>query len=223
MFKLLLISLVVSSAFAKLGIDAFPYAKSLNNTLIECFIQQGYEFVNLDIGSYIVDVTKNFTADYELLTNLNITHIDVSTTICGGQTADDLVHNVATALPLGFEGTIWLTLFEGLFGSCLNMPQSSASIQFLESIAINLESDGYKVGISTDYISWQYFVLGNDVTHSSYLTGLPLFYRTGDGQPNFNDYTSSTQVGDWVVPTQKILQADDTICGSLESSIYLPN
>ena len=63
MFKLLLISPVISSVFAKIGLDAFPYTK-LDKDIVECYKEQGIEFANLDIGSYFIDAKKNFDADY---------------------------------------------------------------------------------------------------------------------------------------------------------------
>ena len=40
------------------------------------------------------------------------------------------------------------------------------------------------------------------VKHSDILDELPPWYLSETG-PNFDDYTSATQIGDWAVPTQK--------------------
>jgi len=205
MLKICLITLFLTFALAEIAINAGDFLVSKFKA--ECFeLDKMRKFILNALGGNGV-VNLNFLPSYINIRNAGIHDIDAIVRTNDSIPIERTCWTLAHYLPVGFNGTVWLSVESNTRLWSLNIEDR---IPFLENLTQTCTQHGLRVGIYSDVVSWTN-VMGGQLVGSDKLRALPLWYFNDNGIRNFNDFSYAT-FGGWNKPTQKEFERGASVC-----------
>jgi GH25 family lysozyme M1 (1,4-beta-N-acetylmuramidase) len=208
MFKVILLALVLASAFADIGVDFSVYQGALSTDTLRCFTNNGVKFAIIQLWQQTGNINPYYAGNHANAKAVGIRYVDAYAFICPSFSAQQICSGVKNNLPGGFDGQVWLDVEPS--GSCWSGSYESR-IAFVESVATTCQQQGLNVGIYSSYGSWGN-VMGSAGASSGVLTRLPLWYAHYDNTANFGDW-AGLSFGGWGKPNMKQYVGDTGLCG----------
>jgi len=214
MLKILLFaSLYIFSTFAINGIDINTGEGPFSLDTWKCVKNSGYDFAIIQIWRGGYQLGKHFTTEWTNAKAAGIKYVDAYIFACNnciGNAPENVCSKVASALPNGFDGMVWLDI-EICTACFVGSPEDK--LHYFESIVNVCTSKGMKMGIYSFYGGW-WDMFGSPRYTSGTLTKLPLWYAHYNNDKTFSDF-EQYKFGDWKKPAIKQWKADATVCGIL--------
>ena len=198
MYKLYLLCLVITVAFAKTslwvgnGLYWSDYGGLAGKKIPRVIMRLVGEDGRFNDG---------FLSNYIWARDAKVPIVDAQAVLNDNIPANKFCDDLDYHLPISFSrfnGTIWLRLFnqKGLWSL-----KAQDRIPYIEAVVNSCQKYGYKVGIAVDTITWV-ALMGRQSAGSAALGKLPLWYSNWNGAANFDDY-AYTGFGPWSAPTMK--------------------
>jgi len=213
MFKtVLFVSLVLACAFANLGVDFSRYQGAPDQSVFNCFKQNGKSFLVNQIWSGGFGINPYFVGNWQKAKAAGIQYVDAYAFICNncvGNNPTNICGSIKKTLPSGFDGMIWLDLEQ-----CTDCwtGTSATRMAFSQAVANQCHADGLKIGIYSGMGSWA-GVYGSAGYDAGSLKNFPLWYSHYDGSSSFSDW-SSVKFGGFAKPAIKQYKGSTAFCGT---------
>jgi GH25 family lysozyme M1 (1,4-beta-N-acetylmuramidase) len=217
MFKLLLLSLAFTYAFAYFGVDFSVYQGALSTNTLQCFKNNGVSFAVIQLWEQPGIINQYFAGNYANAKAAGIAYVDAYAFICPKFSAQTICSGVKNHLPGGFSGQVWLDIEPS--GSCWTGSYESR-MSFVESVATTCQEYGLNMGVYSSYGSWG-GVMGSAGASSGVLTRLPLWYAHWDNSQSFGDF-GNVRFGGWGKANIKQYKGNGNLCGTTVDLNYYP-
>lgn len=197
---LFILSLVLTGLNADKGVDISNYNGVIPQSTYQNFVNNGYNYAVVEAWQENHPNT-DFNSNYNNAMAAGMNQVDAYAFVCntcqGGTTPSQVVSSLQSTLGSNYKGTVWLDV-----ESCTSCWSSNGqeNYQFVQSVANQLQSNGYNVGVYSNANEWNQ-VMGSAASNTG-LSNLPLWYAHYDGSADFND-PSAYQFGGWTTPTMK--------------------
>ena len=205
MLKICLTALFLIFALAESGINTRD--DLIKKSKAECFAKSQIRRVIMEALGEDGIINLNFFPSYLNLRNGGIHDIEAIVRTNDSIPIERTCWTLAHYLPVGFNGTVWLSVESNTRLWSLNIEDR---IPFLENLTQTCTQHGLAVGIYSDVVSWRR-VMGNQLAGSNKLRALPLLYFNENDARNFNDFSYST-FGGWNKPIQKEYKRGYYLC-----------
>ena len=207
---MMIIALLLSTAFAYYGIDMSTYHST---SVLECYKSNGFTFTIprcwCSTGVWDSNCQDNVWNSH----NAGMTRVDVYFFPCFscGNVAGQVSTFWNTVIYYGLDiSWVWYDL-EGEWSSSYYTNQA-----FLEELVYQTRSIGFYYGIYTNYYGWDYFYGLSYVFPYYYDT--PLWYAHYDWVDNFSDFDA---FGGWTTPAIKqYIDNIDSLCNGIVDFNY---
>ena len=209
MFKVILLSLAVTYAFAGLGIDFDALQTSANPDTFACFFNSNVTSIAMQFWDGNGGINADFHMNYYSARRAGVRHVDAIATVCNTVfTPEDICNGIMDKIPGAFDGMVWLDVQPSR--GCWTDSMGDR-IPFVENVVRTCENFGLEVGLYSTSQSWT-VLMGNQYATSGVLTNYPIWYAGSDGQAGFTDF-SQVRFGGWSNPTMKKYSTSQPLCG----------
>ena len=208
------LSVILVLASAHLGVDV-SNCKNLDRSFFTCLAQRNVSKTILTIWDYNGIVNKiNYLQSFIYSKNVKIQEFEAHVLLNDAFAPEEICNGVATALPLTFNGTVWLEVLGLQMLWSLPIEQR---ISYVEKVVKACQNRGLETGIYSQAVSWTR-TMGSQVRGSDILRAVPLWYENVNDTQNFDDFKYA-RFGTWDFPTMKNYGETTGICGCYVSGL----
>jgi len=205
MNKICLFALLIAVASANIATDISLI--QLSRQTLSCLSSKNVSRVILEISDDQGTINKDFLNGFIFAKDAGISTVDAIVIVNDNFTTNGLSANVTAALPMNFNGTVWLKV--------LNSPNLwthdvSRRVAYLENLVLAFKQRSVEAGIYSDANTWA-SVMGSQGAGSDSLKSAPVWYVNENNVQSFDDF-SYAGFGTWTKPALKNFQKNAYMC-----------